>query len=125
MEREAIRDLVADLCYAFNQCEMDDLMSYVRAQNLTQVEVMLAEDVAPEAISYVYAYLREEFESPDVDLVEVAKGQWSSLSDEVRYIARMGRRVAVLCYTGRSYVFGNDYQDSLAGIQQIWQVVDR
>ena len=116
MERESLRDLIEDLCYAFSQSEMDQLMEYVRVQNLTQVEVMLADVVAPEGILHVYGYLRETFESPDVDLVEVAKGQWGSLADATRYVAGMGSRVAVLRYTGRWYVFGENYVDSLAGI---------
>ena len=125
MDRAEVKELVEDLCFAFNQPEMDTLMEGVRLKAYGDVEDQLSGVLEAAQIRPVYEYLRESYESPDIDLVEVTRGQWSSLEFGVSYVARMGKTVTRLRCIGRWWLFGDMELESLDDIQQIWKVVQR
>jgi hypothetical protein len=125
MDRDEVKWLVNNLTFAFNQPEMDTLMDSVRLEAYGDVQDQLASVLEAGQIRPVYEYLRESFASPDVDLVEVPRGQWSSLEAGVSYIGRMGKSITKLRQVGRWWWFGDYELESLDGIQQIWKRVER
>jgi hypothetical protein len=117
------QDLVDELGYSFSQPAMDSFMEYVRANNVKKAKALLRnEGYNKTSQDLMYDYCRKEAVGEDVVLTEVPKSQWPTLARDLKYLARVGRRVMAMRYLGDEVWVGLHDDITLSQIGQIWLV---